>query len=73
MMCLGERACGSLPGQRKPPPPEYRSGIYKDPPGAGTTANDCPCDTRAAVAFLPAVVSKVRQNASVTDGTSKTS
>jgi len=53
-------------------PPEYQSGIYKDPPAAGTTQNDCSRDTRCRGMFFRQSFQKPVKISSVTDGTSKT-
>lgn len=53
-------------------PPEYQSGIYKEPPGGGTTQNDCSRDTRCRGFFFRQSFQKPVKIASVTDGTSKT-
>jgi prepilin-type N-terminal cleavage/methylation domain-containing protein/prepilin-type processing-associated H-X9-DG protein len=63
---------GSLPDKGNPIPPEFRSGLYKDPAPPGTTQNDCSRDTRCRGFFFRQSYQKPVKIASVTDGTSKT-
>jgi prepilin-type N-terminal cleavage/methylation domain-containing protein len=53
-------------------PPEYRSGIYKEPPPPGTAQYDCHRDTRCRGIFFRQSFQKPVKIASITDGTSKT-
>jgi prepilin-type N-terminal cleavage/methylation domain-containing protein len=63
---------GSTAPKGNPVPPEYRSGLYKEAPPGGTTANDCSRDTRCRGFFFRQSFQRPVKIASVTDGTSKT-
>lgn len=56
-----------VPGQS-----QFRSGIYKDPPGPGTSKYDCHRDTRCRGFFFRQSFQRPVKIAKVTDGTSKT-
>jgi prepilin-type N-terminal cleavage/methylation domain-containing protein/prepilin-type processing-associated H-X9-DG protein len=54
-------------------PPEYKSGLYRDPaPGGWTTDRDCSRDTRCRGFFFRQSFQKPVKISTVTDGTSKT-
>jgi prepilin-type N-terminal cleavage/methylation domain-containing protein len=63
---------GSTAEKGNPVPPEYRSGLYKEPPPPGTTQYDCSRDTRCRGFFFRQSYQRPVKIASVTDGTSKT-
>jgi prepilin-type processing-associated H-X9-DG protein len=55
-----------------PVPPEYRSGLYTEPPFSGTSQYDCHRDTRCRGIFYRQSFRKPVKISQVTDGTSKT-
>jgi prepilin-type N-terminal cleavage/methylation domain-containing protein len=63
---------GSSNAFANPVPPQYISGLYKDPPPQGTTQNDCSRDTRCRGFFFRQSFQKPVKISTVTDGTSKT-